>query len=147
MSSVIDYEKCPRCGGIVSTEFDCRTSEIWKQCGTCGKTEGWHYERDENYDVILDENGSPKKTIDDFGGYGVASLNFGAVGVTYAFESNSDNELREAFYEEIEKNDKIVKEKCYLTVWDDEKKIVVAEFGTLPETYDELEARTKAETD
>ena len=34
----------------------------------------------------------------------------------------------------------VVKDKCYLSSWDEEKKEIVAIFGNLPKSYDELEA-------
>ena len=35
------------------------------------------------------------------------------------------------------------KEKCYLSVWDEELGNVRAEYGVIPETYDELEVQTE----
>ena len=53
MSSVISHEKCPRCGGVLSIEFDCRTYEEWKGCSRCGRRDGWHYIRDEEGNAVL----------------------------------------------------------------------------------------------
>ena len=39
---------------------------------------------------------------------------------------------------EILNEEEIDKDDCYLTTWDDEKKEIVAVFGTLPKSYDEI---------
>lgn len=139
MSSVIGYEKCPRCGGVLNTEDDYKTFETWESCSRCGRRKGWHYLRDKNGDVILGDDGAPKKEIDDLPGFGAAYLQFEKVGVCYPLMKPNDAELKESFYKELQNNDKLIKEQCYLTVWDETTGGVKAEYGTLPETYDEFE--------
>ena len=50
-----------------------------------------------------------------------------------------DEKIKKEFLENIEKEG-VVKDKCYLSSWDEEKKEIVAIFGNLPKSYDELEA-------
>lgn len=145
MSSAVSHEKCPRCGGVLSTELNCRTLEEWEDCSRCGRRSGWHYVRDEEGNVVLDSEGHPKKEFDDLPGYGVAYLQFEKVGVSYAFTNVDDEKLKEAFYQELHNNDKLIKEKCYLTVWNDATGEVEAEYGSVPETFDEMESRYKKE--
>ena len=66
----------------------------------------------------------------------------------------ANKEEIDAYLEEIKKEylgileeDEIDKDECYLTTWDDDKKEVVAVFGTLPKAYDEIycEAREEGE--
>ena len=90
MSSVISHEKCTRCGGVLSIEFDCRSFEEWKGCSRCGRRDGWHYIRDEEGKTILDSEGQPQKEFDDLPGYGVAYLQFEKVGVCYPFTKPHD---------------------------------------------------------
>lgn len=139
MGSVIDYEKCPRCGGILSTEFNYKTFEEWKSCSRCGRREGWSYLRDENGAVILGDDGTPQKEIEDIPGFGAAYLQFDTIGVCYPLMKPDDTELKKAFYEELQNNNNLIKERCYLTVWDDATGDVKAEYGALPETFDDFE--------
>ena len=50
MSSTIDYDDCPRCGGVLNIEYDNRTCEVFRWCNGCGlKDYGFHDEsEDEN---------------------------------------------------------------------------------------------------
>lgn len=145
MGSTIDYEKCPRCGGILNTELNYNTFEEWESCSRCGRRGGWHYVRDEDGKAILNGEGQYEKETDDLIGFGAAYLQFDGVGVCYAFSKPDDKELKEVFYQELQNNDELIKEKCYLTVWDDELGDVRAEYGVLPETFDEMEKRYEKE--
>ena len=147
MSSVISHEKCPRCGGVLSIEFDCRSFEEWKGCSRCGRRDGWHYIRDEEGNAVLDAQGQPQKEFDDLPGYGVAYLQFEKVGVCYPLTQANDEKLKEVFYQELHNNDKLIKDKCYLTVWNDGIGEVEAEYGNVPETFDEMESRYAKETE
>ncbi len=141
MSSVISDEKCPRCGGVLCVEFDCSTLEEWKGCSRCGRRDGWHYIRDEEGNPIPDSNGQPQSEVDNLPGFGAAYLQFDGIGVCYPFTKPDDKQLKEAFYYELHNNDKLIKEGCYLTVWNDEKSDVEAEYGVVPETYEEMESK------
>lgn len=141
MSSCIDYEKCPRCGGVLHAELNCRTLEELKSCSRCGRRKGWYYVRDEEGKVIPIGDGEYQRETEDLTGFGVAYLQFDRVGICYPFGIPDDKELKEAFYQELQNNDKIIKERCYLTVWDDELGDVRAEYGAVPETFDERERR------
>lgn len=140
MSSVVGYRKCPRCGGVMSTEFNCKTFEEWAACKRCGRREGWHYARDDEGNVFRDSDGNPIVENDNIEGYGVANLEFDGCGVYWPMLKIGDEELKAAFYEEIANNPYVTKEECYLTVWDDASQTVKAEYGTLPMLFDEFEA-------
>ena len=143
MSSVVGYEKCPRCGGIFHYEFDCRSNEEWWFCNSCGRREGWHYERDKEGKIIYDENGNPRVEKDELAGYGTIHFSFEKFAVSYSIEKDVDiDEIKRTFLKDLE-NDEIIKEKCYLTIWDEEAQALKSEYGKIPETYDEFEERCK----
>jgi len=62
MSSVIDEKKCEHCGGVATTEFDCRTFEEYVFCHRCGMIDNHVIVRDENGDAVLDEDGKMPET-------------------------------------------------------------------------------------
>ena len=136
MGSSITYERCPRCGGVLTVEFDCRTFEEWESCNRCGRRSGWHYIRNEDGEVVLGENKQPQREADDLKGYGAAYFQFDGVGVCYSLTKPFDEEEKRIFYKELNENDKLKKEKCYLSVWDEELGNVRAEYGVIPEIYE-----------
>ena len=144
MSLSITHEKCPRCGGVLMVEFDCRTFEEWGMCNRCGRRSGWHYVRDENGEVIFDESGEPKKEVDELVGFGAAYFQFKEIGACYSIPKPFDEEEKSIFYQELDENDDLIKEKCYLSVWDDELGNVRAEYGVIPKTYDEFNEQIEA---
>ena len=144
MSSSIAYEKCPRCGGVLTVEFDCMTFEEWESCNRCGRRGGWHYVRDEDGEIVLGEDKQPQKESDDLIGYGAAYFQFDGVGVCYSLPKPFDEEEKLIFYKELNENDKLKKEKCYLSVWDEELGNVRAEYGVIPENYEEFEDQIKS---
>jgi hypothetical protein len=99
--------------------------------------------RIEDGEKILDEDKQPQKESDDLIGYGAAYFQFDGVGVCYSLPKPFDEEEKRIFYKELNENDKLKKEKCYLSVWDEELGNVRAEYGVIPETYDEFETQTK----
>lgn len=142
MGSVISHEKCPRCGGVSVVDFDYNTLEESKMCNRCGKREGWNYVRDEDYNVIRNPDGTLQIEEENLAGYGVAAFQFDGMMVCYPLISNDDGAIEE-FFDELKNNTQLIKEECYLTVWDDELQDVKCKYGTMPLSYDEMEAAEK----
>ena len=57
-----------------------------------------------------------------------------------------DEEIKKEYLEALE-GEGVIKDKCYLSSWDEEKKEIVAIFGTLPKSYDEMESASDNDAD
>ena len=141
MSSVQDTIKCPQCGGCYTTDFDCRTLEEFKFCERCGKKELVELVRDENGEAVLDAECKPTYRESSNFGYGclrLAGKKGGATlySMTEPLTEQAAEEIQNSFNTEL-----VDVGKSYLTKWDDEKKDVVALFGEVPQTYDEMLAK------
>ena len=143
MSSVQDYEKCPQCGGVYVVEFNCRTYEEYKFCNRCGKKNKFVIARDKDGKAIMEDEDKkiPKYSTENNDGYGCFAI-AGKKGVTavYHFDNPVDVEQIKSEHLKILKESakEIDEEGCYMTYWDDEKKEIVALFGKLPQSYDEI---------
>ena len=140
MSSVQDTIKCPQCGGCYTTDFDCRTLEEFKFCERCGKKELVELVRDENGEAVLDAEGKPTYMESSHFGYGclrLAGKKGGATlySMTEPLTEQAAEEIQNSFNTEL-----VDVGKSYLTKWDEEKKDVIALFGEVPHTYDEMVA-------
>lgn len=143
MSSVIDYEKCPHCGGVMTSEFDCRTQESYRFCRRCGCVENYVIVRDPDNNPVLDENGNVQFRTEALPGYGCASFHqTNGLGVSYPLIAPFEESTLRMFLDDA--NDPhIERDKCYLTRWDPGLNDVVAVFGQTPPTYDEEMAEEK----
>ena len=138
MGSVIDYIRCPQCGGTYFCDYDYHTYEEYRSCSRCGKTESWEIKRDEHGNVCLDETGKPQYIEESHPGYGAACImGKKGVGQILHFVEPVNEQAKESFLETLSMNPDIDKEKCYLTSWDEEKGEVAALFGNLPPLFEE----------
>ena len=144
MGSVISYEKCSQCGGVYSIDYCYRTGEEYRFCQRCGKVHNHAIVRDETSNYCYDEDGKLKFEDVSSQGYGCMALASKGLKTVYYLEKPVDDETKKEYLEIIEEEE-IDKENCYLTMWDEEKKEVVAVFGTLPKTYDELYCENREE--
>ena len=143
MGSVQDMIKCPQCNGIYMTDFNYRTQEEFRNCSRCGRTERWFIIRDEEGNAVLDKDGRVQMDYELQQGCGSARVFFkNGVGQIWSFSEPIDEETKQA-YLEILKKPEVNKEESYLTFWDSQKNEVLAVYGKLPETYDELMEETK----
>ncbi len=140
MGSVLDTVKCPNCGGEFNREFYYKTGEEWGMCSRCGKFYSHFFERDKDYKLILDENGKPKEENKSCEGFGVIAFWFkNGSGQVTSLGRPIDDEIKKGFYNEINNNPEIDKEKTYFTYVDAETKEVKAEYGKVPLLLEELE--------
>ena len=136
MSSFQDYERCPQCGGMCLVDVNCRTHEEYKFCERCGKTEKYYIRRDNDSNIVLDENGAPEYIKEKSGGYGCITIVMNkGIPSTYALRDPSDLKKMKAEYLKELKKPYVNKEKSYFTYWDAEKKQIVAVFGDDPGEY------------
>lgn len=143
MSSGINYEKCPQCGGVYVIELDCSTFEEYCYCNRCGKTNNFVVARDKDGNAIIeDENCGIVKYINESSdGYGcLAIADMNGVKTIYHYDHPvSVEQIKNEYLNILNEGESEIKvDECYLTYWDDEKKEIVALFGKLPESYDEV---------
>ncbi len=144
MSSVQDTTKCPQCGGHYVSDFNCRTQEEWRSCSSCGLHEEWKLERDAEGKVVF-EDGRPKMNYFKQDGFGAMRIQFdNGIAQIGSFIEPITDAIKKEFEKYIE-DPKVVKDKCYLTMWDAEKGELVALFGAIPESYDDFMKRMEEE--
>ena len=134
MGSVVDYIKCPKCGGIMFTDYNYNTGEELRMCKRCGTTESLFIKRDNEGKAILNRKGKPKYVYKKRRGYGVAFIALkSGDGEYHCFKNRFFTKKR--FLEYLENPD-IDKNECYLTRVNFFNKVKV-EYGA-SELYDEL---------
>lgn len=140
MGSVIDYTRCPQCGGVYYRDFNYRSLEEFCACSRCGKTESLSIERDSDGNAILDEGGKPHYVEDSHFGFGAARImKTTGIGTVLHFGEPVDKETNALFHEALHSNQDIDEANCYLTSWDSDKGDVIALFGEVPPLYSEEE--------
>ncbi len=141
MSSVQDVTKCPNCGGMYVSDFDCRTFESYYFCNRCGRTEEHKIVRDNDGKAVLDEDGLVKYEHSVGGGYGCARFSFDKIAQLFPIVRHLDKEIKNDYLKTIE-DPQIKKDECYLTAWNEERNEIIAVFGKLPQSYDEFKNET-----
>ena len=138
MSSVQGEKKCPKCGGAMFYEFNCRTTEEVRNCCRCGFHQNWFLLRNEDGSVREKEEGTWIGEYDEKLGYGSACIRFkDGCGYMYTFtdpltEADKD-QLTEIFQQQN------VDDTSYAALYDPENNAFTVLFGTLPGAYEEYE--------
>jgi len=137
MSSVQDFEKCPQCGGVYVSDFDCGSLEEYRYCNRCGKREAFTGVWDEQGRAILDKDGKLQFNHSESIGYGCFAIaSKRGVKAIYNLTVPVNEEIQNDYLKAIE-DPEVDSSKCYLTSWDPKKQEIVAVFGILPPSYDE----------
>ena len=140
MSSGISHEKCPQYGGVYVCQTDRgKFLEEYTRCIRCGKSTELYVKTDDAGNPVLDSEGNVVWIRNSKDGYGCAAIANECVTVIYESEKPVDENMKKEYLKALEEEG-VIKEKCYLSSWDDEKKELIAVFGTLPMSYDEMEA-------
>lgn len=141
MSIVENYEICPQCGGAYYVEFNCNTGEEYKFCERCGKMEQYVMIRDDDSNVVLDENGAPQYISETKDGCGsvLFVMNNGA-STGFSLQEPFDLEEVKAYFLKKLEDPNINKEKSYFIYWDVENKKIVALYGEDPGDYEQFAA-------
>ena len=137
MGSVVGDMKCPQCGGFMSYDFNYRTEEEYRFCKRCGKRQEWYYERDEDYKVILDEDGKPTCKYEETFGYGCVCFETkDGFGKLIGLEEPAKQEDVDNFLKDLEDNTEVIdKDGCYFTYWDAESNTIKSHYGKIPDDY------------
>lgn len=138
MSSSITYEKC-KCGGILTTDFNCRTFEQYSMCDRCGYLYSYELKRDDNYKAVFDENNKPIYIEQEKEGYGCACFwTKNGFGQIHHFNEPITKEIEDEFYKVLE-DENIDKNKSYLLSYDKATNFTRAIYGKIPLSHNELE--------
>lgn len=87
MSSVQGEKKCPKCGGVMLYEFNCKTIEEHSTCCRCGFRQQWAPLWNEDRRMKLNEEGNCIGVCKEIPGYGAAFVKMrNGVGHLYAFD-------------------------------------------------------------
>lgn len=138
MSTVFDFNKCPRCGGVYYKEFNCRTQEEWRSCNRCGYGEQWFLLRDDEGELILDENKCPQMQYKELSGYGIACVEYkSGGGRIVGLDKPLDEKMKDDFFTAI-CDASINRHASSLIAYNPETKKLEAIFGEMPESYEEF---------
>ena len=137
MSSVQGEKKCPKCGGTMLYDFNCRSMEERSTCYRCGFKLYWVALWNADGSIQTDEDeddawvGKSKETP----GYGTAFvMTKDDVGCLYAFDKPLTDIEKESFLQEIQQHG--VADTSYIVTFDPASgKITVLE-GECPPDYE-----------
>ena len=136
MASVQDIVKCPKCGGILITDFDCRTTEEFRICLRCGYSQSWVLRRNEDGSVVTDENGKWCGDYFEQIGYGTLSLQSETgIGHIYNLTEPLSSEDKAKLTKSYESGE--IESSSYAVLFTPETGTLTALFGTIPPDYDE----------
>ena len=142
MASVCEEEKCPRCGGILVSDFNCHTNEEYRLCLRCGAPEKWIIVRKKNHKPVIQRDGKVKwRHIDQRNSSGCACITFKNGVQSYSHFAKRIRWWHVRKFHRILKSPKVDPDKCYLTKWDDKTKSVAMVYGyakTFEEEYEEI---------
>lgn len=137
MGSVQSEMKCPQCGGPMFVDYYYKTDEEYRFCNCCGKYESWTVVRDESGKAVLKKNGKAKYKHINRKGYGCAHFAFSdGISQNSCLSEPVRKKTKDEFLRLLDSTEGIVKDKCYLSKWDDKTKTVVMLYGQIPK-YDE----------
>ena len=134
MGSVVDYIKCPKCGGVMFTDYNYNNGEEYRMCRRCGTVESWQIKRDAKGKFVLNRHGKLKYVHKKRKGYGVAFIaDKDGNGEYYCLKNRFFSKKR--FFQCLEEP-AVDKDHCYLTRLNLFNKIKV-EYG-VSELHDEV---------
>lgn len=139
MGSVMDYVDCPQCGGqdTMFRDYYYKSGEEYWMCKRCGKHGKVEIVRDDNGNVIFDEQGKVSYNEEDLKGYGCAKIATVGHGATLSCFSNPITEEDKKEFLKILEEKEIDKEHSYLSSWNDETESVEMLYGKDPNLYSE----------
>ncbi len=135
MGSVIDYKKCPQCGGVVYDEYYYKSGEENAVCLRCGRWADVRLPTDEK--ELAKDPEKIRYLVSKGEGLGRCTIAF-TNGVSRSFSLGEPySEEIEKWYMEAMKDENVDPEKSYLTRWDAETGQLVVVHGKDPGLYDD----------
>lgn len=142
MGSVINYYKCPQCGGIVYNDWYYTAGEEYENCSRCGRwAEIRHPENDEERKLV-DKSGLLHRSGMGYGRCSIMSVN--GVGRSFSLSEPYSEEI-EKWYMDAMKDENVDSEGSYLTRWDEEIEQLIVVHGKDPGLYDDYETEVDEE--
>lgn len=136
MSSVQGMRKCPKCGGTLFYDMDCRTTEVYEMCLRCGYQQQCILLRNDDGTVKMGDDGEWLMDCKETVGYGAARLcRKEGIGGIYAFENPLSAEDQAALIEDLHQPD--TDEGSYAVLFDPQSGSFTVLAGNLPEDYTE----------
>ena len=136
MGSVIDYAKCPQCGGVVCDDYYYKTGEKYYHCMRCGRWGSVKLPRtDKEKAQLLDGS---KYLVSHGDGYGrgyIAAKN--GASMSFSLKEPYSEEIEKQFLEAM-KDKKVDVESSYLTSWDTETQQLIVVHGRDPGLYEDV---------
>ena len=115
MSSVIDYKKCPRCGGVMYYEYNCRTGEEFSVCQRCGASYGMNEKTSYGRCLIWFKRGA---------------------GQSFSLAEPVNNKIKKWYRKQLKRDD-VDPDRSYLMAWDPDEEEVKLIYGTDPGLYED----------
>lgn len=138
MSTVRDYKKCPQCGGVCSTDFDCKSLEYYAYCQRCGYSYTHEIRRYPGGKAITRNNGCPIYKDKEKRGYGVMRLaSKEGIAKLYRLSFWESRWARRTIHMFLQ-TEIADPEMSYLFVWDRKSKNYKSIYGKIPQSYDEV---------
>lgn len=134
MSSVQGARKCPKCGGVIVYDMNCRTTEVYEMCLRCGYEQQCVLIRNDDGTVKTDKNGDWLVDSQESIGYGTARLRYkSGIGRIYRFDKPLSEEERAGFMKEAQRPD--MDDSSYVVLFDPQSGAFTVLAGSLPEDY------------
>lgn len=138
MSSILDSEKCSQCGGEYLVNYHYNTQEEYGFCDRCGKSHFRKIKRDTNHNICRDADGCIIYVEDSKEGYGICRICYiDAGGYTSSLKEPLNDKQINSFREAMLLPE-VDEEKSCLTSWDCKNKKIVAVYGKVPPSFDEI---------
>jgi len=125
MSDISYYKRCPQCNGVCDVDEDLRSGNIHSVCMTCGRL------------YYVEEHGCPPEEEPGYGCMLIVNRE-GFFQLCPLSEPLTEKSKKE--YLDILQKDEINQDLSYITMWNEETQEVVAVFGNMPHSFDELAA-------
>ena len=135
MGSCQSLDQCPKCGGIMVSNMNCRSAEEFRTCFRCGFTQHWKPARNPDGTPKVDAEGH---FLDDVYsekiGYGSARIRLaGGVGRLTTFNAPLTERERAEYLQLARRED--LTEDSYAVTYDPESGELNALFGEIREDY------------
>ena len=139
MGSITNYLACPQCGGILAETLYYKCGEEYSHCERCGRVETVTIKKDSEGCGIKDDDGKWVYEHHLHPGLGMIRIAF----KNGVFQLNAIRqeygpieELKDKVLKAIHEDDSIIKENCFIGIWDAERKEVVSFYGELPPSFE-----------
>lgn len=136
MGMAIDIYECSRCGNEVFSDIDTSIGDFVNFCRSCGFEDSRLAVEDDNGDLLPDDEGFIMFEYIQNDGFGVLNLEYkdDTRKSTVFDEVPSNEEIVECLHQ-LNIDDNLLIDNCYLTVWNEDEQKLDVLFGELPHYF------------